>query len=199
MRRRWSVRDAARLRAGSFDEDAMRETPKAEARAALARERGVLGIDPGSQCTGWGVVKDVSGVLELVACGTVRTGKEDFPERIGRIFTELSAIIERYGPAEAAVENVFGGKNALSALKLGQARGAALASCAAHGLKIWSYEPTVVKKALVGTGRAEKAQVAFMVGRLLGVKPDWAVDASDALGVAVCHLNMRRQARLMTR
>lgn len=163
---------------------------------AAVRERGVLGIDPGSQCTGWGIVREVSGVLKLVACGTVRTGKEEFPERIGVIFKGLFEIIQRYGPAEAAIENVFSGKNALSALKLGQARGAALASCAAHGLKVWSYEPTVIKKALVGTGRAEKSQVSFMVGRLLGENPDWAVDTGDALGVAVCHLNMMRLARL---
>ena len=163
----------------------------------MARERSVLGIDPGSQCTGWGIVREVSGVLELVACGTVRMGKEEFPERIGIIFKSLSEIINQYGPVEAAIENVFSGKNALSALKLGQARGAALASCVAHGLKVWSYEPTVVKKALVGTGRAEKTQVAFMVGRFLGMKPHWAVDTSDALGVAICHLNMRRQARLL--
>lgn len=185
---RYAVRASVGGQEHSYENTGLTET--------AVRECAVLGIDPGSQCTGWGIVREVSGVLKLVACGCVRTGKEEFPERISIIFKGLFEVIQRYEPMEAAIENVFSGKNALSALKLGQARGAALASCAAHGLKVWSYEPTVIKKALVGTGRAEKSQVAFMVGRLLGEKPDWAVDTSDALGVAVCHLNMRRQARL---
>ena len=112
--------------------------------------------------------------------------------RCGRIFKELSSLIADFSPAEAAVENVFAGKNIMSALKLGQARGAALAACAGAGLVVASYEPTLVKRAVVGTGRAEKEQVAFMIGRLLGTTRKFAADASDALAVAVCHLNERR-------
>ena len=159
----------------------------------------VIGIDPGSQRTGWGVVREVSGVLQLVDCGVVRTasaGKE-FSDRLARIYHELSGILTRLNPEEAAIEQVFTAKNAASALKLGQARGVAVAACAAHGLSISDYEPTLVKKSLVGTGRAEKEQVAFMVQRLLNVKnANWALDTSDALAVAVCHLTVRRFAAL---
>ena len=156
----------------------------------------VLGIDPGSQCLGWGVVREVSGVLRLVGCGTVRPKQEVFEQRLGEIFTALTAVIRQYSPDEAAVENVFVQKNVASALKLGQARGAAIAACTAASVPVIGYEPTLVKKTLVGSGRAEKAQVSFMVGRILGVKPDWAVDAGDALGCAVCHCNMRRMRKL---
>lgn len=157
----------------------------------------VLGIDPGSQCLGWGVVQEVSGVVRLVGCGTVRPKNSVFEQRLGEIFSALSAVIKQYAPDEAAVENVFVQKNVLSALKLGQARGAAIAACAAAGVPVVGYEPAVVKKTLVGSGRAEKSQVSFMVGRILAVKPTWAADTGDALGCAICHLNMRR-LRLLT-
>ncbi len=157
----------------------------------------VLGIDPGSQCLGWGVVRELSGVASLVDCGTIRPKAEEFEQRLGQIFHGLAALIVRFAPDEAAVENVFVQKNALSALKLGQARGAAIAACAAAGLPVTGYEPAVVKKSLVGAGQAEKSQVSFMVGRILNVKPDWALDAGDALACAVCHLNMRRLRRLV--
>lgn len=157
----------------------------------------VLGLDPGSRITGWGVVAESSGQARLLGCGTVRTNTaEDMPERLGEIFLGVRSVIEEYGPTEAAIENVFLAKNAMSALKLGQARGAAIAACAVAGLSVAAYEPTMVKKSLVGAGRAEKSQVAFMLGQLFGCKPDWPVDASDALGVAVCHLNHRRLHRL---
>ncbi len=157
----------------------------------------VLGIDPGSQCLGWGVVREVSGVLSLVDCGAVRPKGDDFSARLGDLFLKLQEIVERHKPDEAAVETVFTNKNILSALKLGQARGVAVAACAAHGLTISDYEPTLVKKSLVGTGRAEKEQVAFMVQRLLNVKnANWALDTSDALAVAICHLTVRRFAAL---
>ena len=152
----------------------------------------VIGIDPGSQCTGWGIVAERSGVLALVACGTVRGRGDDFDTRIGRIFSDLHTILLRHQPVEAAIENVFSGKSAASALKLGQARGAAIAACAAGGIPVYSYEPTKIKQALVGTGRADKAQVSFMVSRLLNCQPVWSVDAGDALAVAICHLNNRR-------
>ncbi len=153
----------------------------------------VIGIDPGSRATGWGVVREVSGVLRYVDCGVIRpSAEDDFAGRLAEIYNSLHAVIARLQPQEAAVEQVFAGNNATTALKLGQARGAAVAACAAHDLAVRDYEPRLVKKALVGVGSAEKAQVSFMVGRLLGRKPDWAVDAGDALAVAVCHLGMRR-------
>ncbi len=156
----------------------------------------VLGVDPGSQCMGWGIVREVSGVLSLVACGCVRPKAEAFSARLGELFTELAALVALHRPHEAAIESVFTHKNVLSALKLGQARGAAVAACAAHTVPVADYEPTVIKKTLVGTGRAEKTQVSFMVGQILGVAPSWAADTGDALACAICHLNTRRMQRL---
>lgn len=158
----------------------------------------VLGIDPGSNCTGWGVVREVSGCAELLGTGTIRPGQgRSLAERLGRLYQGLGKVIAEFGPGEAAMEDVFVSKNTASALKLGQARGALMAACATAGLDVTPYAPTKVKQALVGTGRAEKTQVAFMVAQVLGVrKPDWPLDASDALAVAVCHLNHRRLARL---
>ncbi|WP_298030203.1 crossover junction endodeoxyribonuclease RuvC [uncultured Desulfovibrio sp.] len=162
----------------------------------------VIGIDPGSQRTGWGVVREISGVLHLVDCGVVHTAStgREFSDRLARIYHDLAKALARCKPDEAAIEQVFTAKNAASALKLGQARGVAVAVCAACGLNISDYEPTLVKKSLVGTGRAGKEQVAFMVRRLLNVREaNWALDTSDALAVAVCHLSMRRFAALTWR
>lgn len=164
----------------------------------------VIGIDPGSQVTGWGVVRECSGVLQLVDCGAVRStglrknanGTTDFSIRLAHIYTELHQIVARTCPDEAAIEQVFTAQNAATALKLGQARGVAVAACAAHKLSVSDYPPTLVKKTLVGVGRAEKSQVAFMVGRLLNSKAQWALDTSDALAVAICHLTLRRYAAL---
>lgn len=160
----------------------------------------VIGIDPGSQRTGWGIIREASGVLRLVDCGIIRTasgGNAVFSARLARIFSELAAVVRRHAPDEAAVEQVFTARNAASALKLGQARGVAVAACAACGVPVSDYAPTLVKKALVGTGRAEKEQVAFMVRRLLNVRGEgWALDTSDALAVGICHLTMRRFAAL---
>jgi crossover junction endodeoxyribonuclease RuvC len=142
------------------------------------------------------VVRERSGVLSLVDCGAIRPKGERFSDRLGHLFAALSAVLAEHAPTEAAIESVFTHKNVVSALKLGQARGVAVAACAAHGVPVSDYEPTQVKKTLVGAGRAEKGQVAFMVGHMLGCKPTWALDTSDALACAICHLNMRRMARL---
>jgi crossover junction endodeoxyribonuclease RuvC len=156
----------------------------------------VLGVDPGSRRTGWGLVNERSGVLSLADCGVIRPKGDSFSARLAFIFDALSEVAEAGRPAEAAVEMVFTHKNVLSALKLGQARGVAVAACAAGGVPVFDYEPAVVKKNLVGTGQAEKSQVSFMVGRILGIKPDWPADAGDALACAVCRLNMRRMELL---
>jgi crossover junction endodeoxyribonuclease RuvC len=158
----------------------------------------VIGLDPGSRVTGYGIVRECSGQAELIVTGTIRTpvGK-DMGTRMGVIYTRLAELITAHDPAEAAIENVFVAKNPASALKLGQARGAAMAACATHGLSVAEYEPSKIKKNLVGLGNAPKDQVAFMVAHCLGIKkPDWAEDASDALAVAICHLNERRMRRL---
>lgn len=158
----------------------------------------VIGLDPGSRVTGYGIVREISGQAKLVETGTIRTPvKKSMGERLGVIFDKLNALITIHGPVEAAIENVFVSKNPSSALKLGQARGAAMAACATNGLSVAEYEPTKVKKNLVGVGNAPKDQVAFMVAHCLGEKkPDWAEDASDALAVAICHLNERRMRKM---
>lgn len=161
----------------------------------------VMGIDPGSQRTGWGVVTDTSGVLRLLGCGIVRTNaKDSFPKRLATIYRSLREELERYTPDEGAIEQVFTAHNVQSALKLGQARGVAVAACAAVGCPVYDYEPTAVKKAVVGVGRAEKEQVAFMVRRLLCLDNDsLALDTTDALGVAICHLTQTRIQHLAQR
>ncbi|WP_346665971.1 crossover junction endodeoxyribonuclease RuvC [uncultured Mailhella sp.] len=156
-----------------------------------------LGIDPGSNITGWGVVRESSGRLELVANGVLRVKGSSFSERLAFIFHGLHDIIEEYRPQEAGVEQVFTAKNIMSAIKLAQARGAAVAACASFHLPVQDYEPTLVKKTLAGTGRAEKEQVAFMVARLLGrTHIEGPLDTTDALAIAVCHLTLRRFRRL---
>lgn len=161
----------------------------------------VIGIDPGSQRTGWGIVAEISGCLRLVECGLVRamglnSGEASFSERLAFIYHELCQPLRRNRVDAAAIEQVFNAQNAQSALKLGQARGVAVAACASFGLEIYDYEPTAVKKSLVGSGRAEKEQVAFMVKRLLNEREmTWALDTTDALAVAISHLT---QARFIT-
>lgn len=174
----------------------MGASPLADCGADPAGGLLVLGLDPGSRATGYGLVLERSGQLHLVKAGVLRPKAQDMAERLGQINEAVDALISEHRPHVAAVENVFSAKNAASALKLGQARGAAIAACSRRGLPVHGYEPTVIKKQLVGVGRADKEQVAFMVGRLLGKTPDWAKDASDALAAAICHLNMRRFKRL---
>jgi crossover junction endodeoxyribonuclease RuvC len=167
--------------------------------AGAGNECVVLGLDPGSRCTGYGLVREVSGQASLLAAGTIRTDlTADMAVRLGQIYVGVAELIARYGPHVAAVENVFSAKNWASAIKLGQARGAALAACAVAKVEVAGYDTTAVKKNLVGVGRAEKSQVAFMVSRILNAKPDWSKDASDALALAICHLNMRRFAKLVS-
>lgn len=129
--------------------------------------------------------------------GTIRPGaKNDLSERLGELFLRTGEILDEFLPDFAAIEDVFTAYNASSALKLGQARGAIIAACTSRGIPVHSCEPTMVKKSLVGAGRADKSQVAFMVGQLLGCKPDWAQDSSDALAVAIAFLNQQRMSRL---
>ncbi len=117
----------------------------------------------------------------------------DFSSKSFKIIKRLLEIIDYYKPEEAAIEQVFTAKNALTALKLGQARGVAVAACANFDIPIFDYVPTSVKKALVGVGRADKEQVAFMIGKILNVNVKrFRLDTTDALGVAVCHSSMRR-------
>ncbi|MDO6459517.1 crossover junction endodeoxyribonuclease RuvC [Granulosicoccaceae sp. 1_MG-2023] len=151
----------------------------------------VLGIDPGSVITGYGVI-DTDGIRCFhVAHGHIRVAGEDLPEKLGYIYYRLSELIEQWQPAEAGVEQVFVSHNVMSALKLGQARGAAITALVQHGVKVAEYTPTQVKQSVVGTGAAKKEQVQHMVRALLGITENVQADAADALGVAICHGHSR--------
>lgn len=158
----------------------------------------IIGIDPGSKTTGWGIVQEVSGTLQLIDCGAINTKSTDtFSQRLAHIYRELSIVLKHIQPQEAAIEQVFAAKNVSSALKLGQARGVAVAACANYEISVSDYEATLVKRTIVGNGRAEKNQVAFMVNRLLNAKLQEKSDVTDALAVAICHLTLRRYNALI--
>ncbi len=147
----------------------------------------ILGIDPGSRLTGYGLIDNRRDRMIYCASGHIRVRGDSFPQRLGDIFEQLCAVIAEHQPVQMSIESVFMHKNADSALKLGQARGAAI--CAGHqaGLQIHEYAPREVKQALVGRGAAEKEQVRHMVMRLLGLTTEPQIDESDALALAICH------------
>lgn len=149
--------------------------------------RRVLGIDPGSIRCGYGVVEAQGNRLTHIASGTIQAGRGDLNGRLITIYDAVREICQTWSPVEGAIEGIFFQRNAQSALKLGHARGVAILAMAHAGLPITEYEPTVAKKAVVGTGRAGKDQVAAMIGMLLGVRGAGA-DTTDALAIAVCHL-----------
>lgn len=150
----------------------------------------ILGIDPGSRKTGYGLISKEGNRLVHVDNGAIFTqSAKDFPQRLQKIFAGISEIIDQYRPEAVAVENVFLAKNAQSALKLGQARGAAIVAAVSVGLSVYEYTALQVKQAVVGTGRAEKHQVQQMIKVLLNLPEVAQEDASDALAVAVCHAN----------
>ncbi|MFD0390105.1 crossover junction endodeoxyribonuclease RuvC [Tistrella bauzanensis] len=149
----------------------------------------IIGIDPGLRITGWGIVDAEGSRLVHVGHGTVTSDdKAALSERLRSLYDGLYEVVARYNPGGAAVEQTFVNANAASALKLGHARAVALLVPAQTGLTVAEYEPGVVKKALTGSGRADKAQVAAMVARLLpGIDRTARADAYDALAVAICH------------
>jgi len=151
----------------------------------------ILGIDPGSRLTGYGLVNAAGNKLEYVACGCIRLPDVEHPLRLKQIFDSLCQIIVQYAPQECAIEEVFLGKSVSSALKLGQARGSAMVACLHHDLEVAEYSPRKVKQALVGNGSADKEQVQHMVKVLLGVTGNVQADAADALAIAICHANTK--------
>nr|C6E1T0.1 RecName: Full=Crossover junction endodeoxyribonuclease RuvC; AltName: Full=Holliday junction nuclease RuvC; AltName: Full=Holliday junction resolvase RuvC [Geobacter sp. M21] len=158
----------------------------------------ILGIDPGSRKTGYGIISKQGNRLIHVDNGAIFTqSAKDFPERLEKIFTGLSEIIAQYRPEVVAVEDVFLAKNAQSALKLGQARGAAIVAAVNVGLPVHEYTAMQVKQAVVGTGRAEKAQVQQMIKALLNLPEVAQEDASDALAVAICHAHSAGMSALL--
>lgn len=153
----------------------------------------VLGIDPGTAATGYGVVRRASDAgVTLVECGVIRTStKEPLAVRIREIYDSIVELIERHQPSVASVEDVFYGKNAQSALKLGHARGAILLAAAHHDVMIAEYAPREIKKAVVGTGNATKDQVGYMVKQQLRLKEaPTPTDAADGVAAALCHCMM---------
>jgi crossover junction endodeoxyribonuclease RuvC len=156
----------------------------------------VLGLDPGLGTTGWGLIRAEGNRLAHLANGQCRTdAKEALGRRLAHLDSMLAALIADHAPAAAAVEEVFVNANPQSTLKLGQARGVAILAAARAGLEIGEYAPTLVKKAVVGTGGADKAQVHAMVGRLLPGARIAGTDAADALAVAICHAHHLASAR----
>jgi len=156
----------------------------------------ILGLDPGLGTTGWGVIAAEGNRLRHISNGQVRTASGDpLPTRLAALHSALATLIAEHRPQGAAVEEVFVNMNPQSTLKLGQARGVVLLAAASAGIAVGEYAPTLVKKAVVGTGGAEKAQVHAMVARLLpGVKIAGA-DAADALAVAITHAHHLASAR----
>src|SRR6185436_5569071 len=156
----------------------------------------ILGLDPGSLRTGFGVIDCEAGNLRIVAQGCIATSGGPLADRLRMIHARVAELIVEHAPQEIAVERVFLSKNADSALKLGQARGAALAAVP-QALGVHEYAPRAIKLAVVGVGGAEKAQVAHMVKQLLRIELKLAADAADALAVAICHASYRRIERLV--
>jgi crossover junction endodeoxyribonuclease RuvC len=170
---------------------------RAKIREHMTNAIRILGLDPGLRRTGWGVIDIAGARLSHVAHGVIAPRESlPFAERLLCLFDGVCAVIETHGPHEAAVEETFVNANASSTLKLGHARAAAMIAPARAGLLVAEYAATVVKKAVVGTGAADKTQVAFMIRRLLPAAGDATADAADALAVAIAHAHARKVKRL---
>ena len=152
----------------------------------------ILGIDPGSRVTGFGVIRADGSRLRYVSSGCIRLdSREGLPLRLRRIFEHMEELLDAFTPDEMAVEQVFMAKSAGSALKLGQARGAAIVAVARRGIPVHEYSATRIKQSVVGAGRADKTQVQHMVRALLSLPAAPQADAADALAVALCHAHTR--------
>ena len=159
----------------------------------------ILGIDPGSRFTGFGFIDVAGDQARAVRHGVIKAGTGDFPERLGIIFSGLQELIEEFQPDQAAVETVFLSRNPGSALKLGQARGAAICAAISQDVPVSEYSPRLIKQAIVGRGAADKVQVQHMVCVLLQLKESPAEDAADALAVALCHQHTQQTVNRMQR
>lgn len=175
--------------------------PVAEAAATIrevfpTRAR-ILGLDPGSLVTGYAVIDCVGSKSSYIASGSIRIVEDSFPERLKTIYAAVSKLTHEWQPHEVAVERVFMHRNADSALKLGQARGAALCGSFCVAPRVFEYSAREVKQAVVGTGAAQKEQVQLMVKSLLKISGDLAPDAADALAIALCHAHSRSMRALL--
>ena len=153
----------------------------------------ILGIDPGSITVGYGIINHTGSNAIYVASGCIKIGSLEWPQRLKQIYMDLSQIILKYSPQQVAIEKVFVDKNVASALKLGQARGVAIAAAACQDLLVAEYSAREVKQAVVGYGNADKFQVQQMIKTILKLNANPTVDSSDALAIALCHGNNLRR------
>lgn len=152
----------------------------------------ILGIDPGSRITGFGVIKEHNRKIEYVDSGCIRTSPEhELSDKLLQIYNGICQLMDCYCPSEVAIEQVFMHQNPSSALKLGHARGVAMVAAASHRVKVSEYSPREIKQTVVGYGGAEKTQVSHMVVQLLSLTSSPQADAADALAIAICHSHMR--------
>ncbi len=159
----------------------------------------LIGIDPGLQRTGWGVLEVTGSRLGHVAHGTIGSDSGlPLAKRLCQLYLGLDEVLGRWQPIEAAVEETFVNKNPASTLKLGQARGVLLLAPAIADIPVFEYTPNLIKKSIVGTGHAQKEQVATMVGTLLPTAGAVKDDAADALAVAICHAHLRRNQKIIS-
>ncbi|MDH4256821.1 MAG: crossover junction endodeoxyribonuclease RuvC [Gammaproteobacteria bacterium] len=157
----------------------------------------ILGIDPGSRRTGFGVVDFIADRAIYVASGSVTSTDGSFPERLKLIYRSVGEIVEEFGPDAVAIESVFVHRSAGSALKLGQARAAAICATFGSNVSVHEYAPREIKQAVVGTGGASKEQVQHMVVSLLALNGSPSPDAADAIAAALCHGHQRRLTTLL--
>lgn len=158
----------------------------------------ILGIDPGSRFTGYGLIESDGRQARYIGSGCVRVCGDSLADKLGLIFRELSTLIAEFGPQQMAIENVFMHRNADSALKLGQARGAAICAAVTQELPVSEYAPREIKLAVVGKGGADKQQVQHMVRILLNLAETPQADAADALAIALCHSFRQRALERVT-
>lgn len=151
----------------------------------------ILGIDPGSRITGYGLIKESSRQLQYIDSGCIRTSEGTLSQRLLEIFNGICQLMEEFSPDEVAIEQVFMHQNPSSALKLGHARGVAMVACASHRVSVSEYAARAVKQSVAGYGAAEKHQVKHMVVNLLMLTSPPQNDAADALAIAICHSHTR--------
>lgn len=153
----------------------------------------ILGIDPGSRITGYGLIKESNRKLEYLDSGCIRTSADaELSQKLLQIYDGICELMDRYSPDEVAIEQVFMHQNPSSALKLGHARGVAMVAAASHRVKVSEYSARAIKQTVVGYGAAEKDQVNHMVVQLLALSSSPQSDAADALAIAICHSHMRQ-------
>ncbi len=158
----------------------------------------ILGIDPGLQHTGWGIINSRANQLSFISCGIIHTdSKKAMTERLCQLYDGLKQVIDLHKPSEVAVEETFVNKNSATSLKLGQARGAILLSVSLEKIPVFEYSANLVKKSVVGTGHADKEQVAMMVKTLLPTSNAMGADAADALATAICHAHQRTLSNIV--